>query len=356
MKDKVIVILFVGTLFLFSILGLFFEDKSLSNYERRKLVGVSKLKDDFFENLDDYLSDQFPFRDNFISLNSLFDRYILGNKESNDVYVVDDYIIEKNYPLNLKSVNSFINKLNYINKTYLTKSNVFYTIIPDKNYFIDGNRYLKIDYDLMFDNITNNVNISYIDILPLLKLSDYYKTDIHIKQSSYDKIIKKFSNFFNFDYHNYNFQENIYNKFYGASYSKAPTFIKSEDLIYLSNDILDNANVWHLEYGNKKVYDIEALDSLDSYNVFLSGPSALIEIENLVASNEKELIIFRDSFGSSFAPLLIPYYKKITLIDLRYISADIVNEYVDFNDKDVLFAYSTLIINNSSVLKVNVDE
>lgn len=60
MKDKVIVILFVGTLFLFSILGLFFEDKSLSNYERRKLVGVSKLKDDFFENLDDYLSDQFP--------------------------------------------------------------------------------------------------------------------------------------------------------------------------------------------------------------------------------------------------------------------------------------------------------
>ena len=339
MKDKVIVILFVGTLFLFSILGLFFEDKSLSNYERRKLVGVSKLKDDFFENLDDYLSDQFPFRDNFISINSLFDRYILGNKESNDVFVVDDYIIEKNYPLNLKSVNSFINKLNYINKTYLTKSNVFYTIIPDKNYFIDGNRYLNI--------------------LPLLKLSDYYKTDIHIKQSSYDKIIKKFSNFFNFDYHNYNFQENIYNKFYGASYSKAPTFIKSEDLIYLSNDILDNANVWHLEYGNKKVYDIEALDSLDSYNVFLSGPSALIEIENLVASNEKELIIFRDSFGSSFAPLLIPYYKKITLIDLRYISADIVdivNEYVDFNDKDVLFAYSTLIINNSSVLKVNVDE
>ena len=51
------------------------------------------------------------------------------------------------------------------------------------------------------------------------------------------------------------------------------------------------------------------------------------------------------------APLLIPYYKKITLIDLRYISADIVNEYVDFNDKDVLFAYSTLIINNSSVFK-----
>lgn len=49
---------------------------------------------------------------------------------------------------------------------------------------------------------------------------------------------------------------------------------------------------------------------MDAYNVFLGGPSALIEIENSEASNEKELIIFRDSFASSLTPLLISEYQK----------------------------------------------
>lgn len=76
----------------------------------------------------------------------------------------------------------------------------------------------------------------------------------------------------------------------------------------------------------------------------------LIEIQNQNAETKKELLIFRDSFGSSLAPLLIENYKKITLIDLRYISSDILDNYIIFNDQDVLFIYSTLIL-NQNVLK-----
>lgn len=355
MRDKIVVILFVCILFSFFLLGIIIKDKDISNYERRRLTTVNDLKKDFNSNLDDYSSDQFPFRDTLISINSIFDRYILNKHDSNDVYIINDYVIEKNYPLDNKSVNNFISKINYINNMYLGNSNVFYTVIPDKSYFINDEKYLKIDYDSLFNDIYNGINIPYIDIIDLLELDDYYKTDIHIKQDSYDKIIRKFSDAFNFNYYNYSYKENIYNQFYGASYSKVPSFIKSDELIFLSNDILDNAKVWHLEYGSNNVYDISKLSSMDSYNVFLSGPSSLIEIENSMIPNDRELIIFRDSFGSSFAPLLIPFYKKVTLIDLRYISLDIVNNYIDFNNKDVLFAYSTLIINNSMVLKVNAN-
>ena len=87
------------------------------------------------------------------------------------------------------------------------------------------------------------------------------------------------------------------------------------------------------------------------YNIFLNGPSSLINITNPAATNEKELILFRDSFASSLAPLLLPFYKKITLIDLRYVKMDYVANLVDFQNKDVLFIYSPLIINNSSILK-----
>ena len=131
-------------------------------------------------------------------------------------------------------------------------------------------------------------------------------------------------------------------------------FSKPEELIYLTNDILENVRVKHLEYKDNYVYKEDAFKSSDAYNVFLSGPSSLIEIINDNADTQKELIIFRDSFGSSFTPLLIPYYQKITLIDLRYMDLSIVPQYVTFDNKDVLFAYSTLIVNNSSILKVSV--
>lgn len=74
-------------------------------------------------------------------------------------------------------------------------------------------------------------------------------------------------------------------------------------------------------------------------------------IENRHAHTDKELIIFRDSYGSSLAPLLLEEYQQLTLIDLRYITTEKVGELVDFNDQDVLFLYNTLILNNSDMLK-----
>ena len=60
-----------------------------------------------------------------------------------------------------------------------------------------------------------------------------------------------------------------------------------------------------------------------------------------------ELIVFRDSYGSSLIPLLLEGYKKITVVDIRYVSSRILNNYIKFNNQDILFMYSILTINNS---------
>jgi len=57
--------------------------------------------------------------------------------------------------------------------------------------------------------------------------------------------------------------------------------------------------------------------------------------------------MFRDSFGSSLAPLLVEGYKKITMVDIRYINSDVLDAFIEFNDQDVLFVYSTLLLNSS---------
>ncbi len=68
-------------------------------------------------------------------------------------------------------------------------------------------------------------------------------------------------------------------------------------------------------------------------------------MENATAENSRELILFRDSFGSSIAPLLLDGYSKITLVDIRYIHPDLLGKFVDFRGCDVLFLYSSLVLN-----------
>jgi hypothetical protein len=85
--------------------------------------------------------------------------------------------------------------------------------------------------------------------------------------------------------------------------------------------------------------------------MFLAGSDALLVIENPNATTDKELVVFRDSFGSSLLPLLIESYTKVTVVDIRYISSNLLGNFLEFNDQDVLFIYSTLVLNSSTSFK-----
>ena len=122
----------------------------------------------------------------------------------------------------------------------------------------------------------------------------------------------------------------------------------------VTSDVLDGCKVYNYESGRPEeigVYNMEKAYGKDPYEMFLSGSLSLITIENPNATTDKELVIFRDSFGSSIAPLLVEGYAKITLVDIRYITSDLVGRFIDFENQDVLFLYSTLVLNNSVTLK-----
>ena len=89
----------------------------------------------------------------------------------------------------------------------------------------------------------------------------------------------------------------------------------------------------------------------DLYEVFLSGAQPILTIENPAGETGRDLVLFRDSYGSSLAPLLLQSYSKVTLVDIRYIHPDQVGDYVTFENQDVVFLYSTLILNSGRSLK-----
>ena len=64
-----------------------------------------------------------------------------------------------------------------------------------------------------------------------------------------------------------------------------------------------------------------------------------------------ELIVFRDSFGSSLAPLLVQGYARVTLVDIRYLQPELLGQLLDFHGQDVLLLYSTLVLNSAGAIK-----
>ena len=94
------------------------------------------------------------------------------------------------------------------------------------------------------------------------------------------------------------------------------------------------------------------IDGTDGYDVFLGGSQPVIEIECPNAKTDRELYIFRDSFGSSLSPLFTGAYAKITVIDLRYITAQYLANTVTFTPgADALFINSTLVLNTAMIMR-----
>ena len=140
--------------------------------------------------------------------------------------------------------------------------------------------------------------------------------------------------------------------FYGVYYGQAALPLEPETLYVMESGWLKDCTVTNFETGAvTSVYDMEKVESKDLYEVFLSGSVSLLQIDNPHASSDRELIVFRDSFGSSIIPLLIKDYKTVTVVDTRYLPGASVGRFVEFHGQDVLFLYSTLVLNNSQQIR-----
>ena len=356
MKNKILSILFVLFLIVIFNLNIFIKDIEISKSERRKLktfpkITLSNIIDGkFMEDFDEYTTDQFILRDNFRNIKANFNYNILRKLDNNGIYVKNDYIFKSEYPINIKSIDNFINKINNI-QNFLTPNNKTYiSIIPDKSYYLNDDKYLNIDYDYLYERM-NEINYKYIELRDILTLEDYYKTDTHWKQENLCKVVNRLGEYLNFNT-SCNYVKKHYDSFYGVYLGQSALNLKPDKLTYLTNDDILNSEVYYLENNeDNKVYVEENLNNLDSYDIYLDGASSYVEIKNKRNKSGRELVIFRDSFGSSLSPLLIEFYSKITLIDIRYISTSDYLKLVNFNNQDILFLYSILVVNNSSTLK-----
>ena len=191
-----------------------------------------------------------------------------------------------------------------------------------------------------------------IDIRDTLSTESFYYTDTHWRQekitATADKIRKEMGMTPLGE-----FAEENAGDFYGVYYGQSALSLPAEPINYLRNEITDKATTYNYETEKEApVYNKDKLtESLDRYDLFLSGPCSLMDINNPSGEKGKQLIIIRDSYGSSLAPLLMSDYEKTVLIDTRYIAPELIGNYVDFENSDVLIMYSTMLVNSSSTIR-----
>lgn len=332
--------------------------------ERRKAAQFPKITVEgvmdktFFDSLEEFLADQFPLRDTFRSVKASIQLKLLGQKDNNGIYTAEGHISELDDKLNVTSVENAAKKLNSIYDKYIAGKNAkcYFSVVPDKNYFLaEKNGFPSLDYDKMIDIYTSGVkNMEYIDIFDSLTINDYYTTDSHWKQQNISAVIEKLSAQMDFKAMPAEFYTaKKATDFKGVYAPRLAMGNMNDELICLHSNATENSTVYNLETDKTTVgvYDMSKLSSGDKYDIYLSGAAALLTVENPLAQEKRELVIFRDSFGSSLAPLMLEGYSKITLVDLRYVSSQILGSYVDFQNCDVLFIYNTQILNQSTLLK-----
>ncbi len=363
-KKHIIQTVLLGVfLFALAVWGWVKAPDDYSDSERRALAQLPSLtleeltSGDFMSDFEDYTVDQFPLRDTWRRIKAFWNYDIFRQLDNNDVFIAAGHACKLEYPLNTLAIDYAANKFSQINDTLVSGSDakVYLSVIPDKNYFLAAeNGYLSLDYEAMVEQLRAGTEgfMTYIDIFDLLSAEDFYTTDTHWRQESILDVADRLTTAMGVSASDVYTTHTLDTPFYGVYHGQAALPLDADTLCWLTSDTLDSCTVFdHQNNREMGMYDMEKAYGKDAYEMFLSGSLSLVTIENPNASTDRELVIFRDSFGSSIAPLMVPGYAKVTLVDIRYLPSSMLPRYLTIENQDVLFLYSTLVLNNSSTLK-----
>ena len=165
-KEICMASMFVLIIVGFGIAFLLSPDKEISTSERRKLstfpdISLASIQNgEWFEKFEDYSLDQFPLRDNFRTIKAAVEYGIFIKADNNDIYISNGYVCKMDYPLDEDAIVEACEKLNDIYDTLFEGADAYYSIIPDKNYFLaDESGHLSYDYDVLFSLMDSNLDV-----------------------------------------------------------------------------------------------------------------------------------------------------------------------------------------------------
>lgn len=277
-------------------------------------------------------------------------------------FVVGDGVYRLEKELDEKSIDRAIGKFKTFAEDYCGDAQrVFLALIPSKNGYLNAeNGHLNEAEFAILQSVADKWGRNFIDLSVCLDLEDYYRTDPHWRQERLGFVLRELGAALEFDTDiidddgvlTEKWTEEVLTTEYIGVYGAEVENPVAEEMTVLHHGAMDGYIVRNGETGEEMpLYDTAKLRERDPYELFVGGPLSLVTIENPNADNDRHLVVVRDSFGSALLPLLAQSYAKVTAVDIRYMMSAMVGNFVDFTDADVLFLYSSTVLNNSITLK-----
>ena len=357
--------IFAVLLIVLPALTLFLPKKTFSENENRYLqefpVPTLKTLEDksFMSAFEKFFSDHFVLREKWIQLKNQME-IITNKKEINGVYLTEKRLIEHQelnediIKQNTEAINSFAEK--YKKPTFLmivpTAESIYTDQLPLMAPYFDQKKVIDSIYT------ASNKNLTCIDVFtPLLSAKNqyiYYNTDHH--WTSLGAYLGYFSSAkplgfahneidkFNVEHASHDFKGTLYSK---TLYEKStPDTI---DLYHLSTgepQVTVTVNSGQKSSEHQSIFFRNYLDKKDKYNAFLGQNEPCVSVKTDV-TNQKKLLIIKDSYAHSMVQFYMYHYSEITLVDLRYVNK--LSNYVSVDDYDqIMFVYNFASVNTDT--------
>ncbi|MCR5610358.1 MAG: hypothetical protein K6F68_00790 [Clostridiales bacterium] len=300
-----------------------FRDKSASTLMTELVRG------DMSKNVDKFLEDHYPARSFFIALNSYYLRFTGRNADQAVVMGRNGRLFDK--PLDPTSVyiEKNVSKINAFSGDNGLKTVI--AVVPSAaetakedlpavhlNYF-DGDIVAAVreKTDAYVPDIAGMFN---------KRAGEYlmYRTDHHWTMAgAYEVYTDIMEHFGEEPVNRDGFKVESY-EFYGSYYRKAGLWLTKPDALEVwTSPELDRLTT-KIGWGERTatysgVYDRGQLKdgNVDKYAAYLWSNNAITVIEN-PEGNGKTVMLVKDSFGNSIAPLLALTYSRVVMIDTRY--------------------------------------
>lgn len=355
--------------------------RTYSPSERRLLASrpvptkESVLDTSFMSAYEDYLTDQFPMRDRWITMKT-YCGLLLGRRESGGVYIAGDRsMIELHMPeiaegetaeRNVECLTGFLKDMKEAGAGYVrvmlvpTADGIWKEKLSPYAEPFEQQEYLEAFVEMLSGQ---GLSDCYVDVWAALAAHAgepvYYKTDHHwTMQGAY----------FGYEAYAHSLSaqggapERVYpwaeyqkevvrTDFHGTTAAKCGLYHVDDEIVLVYPPERDGERfVVKYDGGEAEsdsLYEYRHAQGDDPYSIYLDGNHAMTQISVMrdkgsAADQEqgRSLLLIKDSYANSFVPYLTGLYDEITMIDLRYYNGSMRALMEEHPFTDVLVLYN----------------
>ena len=329
------------------------ENRSLADFPTFDIEDI--LSGDYMSDIATYLSDHFPFRDEFVGEKNDFEldfmrkKYINNIYVGNDGYYIEDYEKPENTDKIIKNLTDFQNSLKAVKVDFMlvpTQVCVYDDKLPK---FASPLSQLKT-----IDEYYSRLNMNCIDLYDIFYANKdneklYYKLDHHWTTDGAYYAYTEYCRAKGFEAVSRDeYDVEIISDFKGTIFSKLniDSVTEGEEIKVYNKDF--DLNVSYDGKESNSLYNMDYADDKDKYSLFLNNINSFVEITNNDINSDRSLVIAKDSYANSMIPFLVNHYKKIYVFDTRSYKEPI-SEFVNENNvDDVLVLYNVNTIDSDT--------